>query len=177
MALFLAKYLQKNKISKKNLFKLVFSLIIFHFWTLKFEHKNIRLKKYFTIKNMNVLKELKYTKEHEWIKLEGDNTAYVGITDYAQKELGDIVFVEIETVGEELTQQSVFGTVEAVKTVSDLYLPVSAKILEVNSELANDPATVNADPYGKGWLVKIALQNPDQVEGLLSAEQYEALIK
>ncbi len=126
---------------------------------------------------MEVLKELKYTKEHEWVKLEGDNIAYVGITDYAQKELGDIVFVEIETVGEELSQQAVFGTVEAVKTVSDLYLPVSAKILEVNSELANDPATVNSDPYGKGWMVKIALQNPTQLNELLSAEQYEALIK
>ncbi len=126
---------------------------------------------------MEVLKELKYTKEHEWIKLEADNTAYVGITDYAQKELGDIVFVEIETVGEELNQQAVFGTVEAVKTVSDLYLPVSAKILEVNADLAKDPATVNADPYGKGWMVKIALQKPEQIAELLSAEQYEALIK
>ena len=125
---------------------------------------------------MNIPVDLKYTKEHEWIKLEGDNIAIVGITDYAQGELGDIVYVEIETIGQELDQNAVFGTIEAVKTVSDLYLPVSGKIIELNESLSNEPETVNSDPYDKGWLIKMELSNPDDLNDLLSAEQYGELI-
>jgi len=124
---------------------------------------------------MNVPGNLKYTKEHEWIKVEG-NTALVGITDYAQSELGEIVFVEVETIGETLSEGEVFGTVEAVKTVSDLYLPVDGKILEFNTELEDKPELVNDDPFGKGWMVKIELTNVSQADSLLSASEYEALI-
>ena len=124
---------------------------------------------------MNVPANLKYTKEHEWIRVEG-NTAYVGITDYAQSELGEIVFVEVETIGETLAEGEVFGTVEAVKTVSDLYLPVDGTILEFNEELEDQPELVNDDPYGKGWMVKIEISNAAQVDALLSATEYEALI-
>jgi glycine cleavage system H protein len=124
---------------------------------------------------MNIPSELKYTKDHEWIKVDGD-IATIGITDFAQGELGDIVYVEVETIGETLDQEEVFGTVEAVKTVSDLFMPVSGEILELNEELANTPEVVNQDPYGKGWMIKVKLTNPSQVEGLLSAEAYSSLV-
>ena len=124
---------------------------------------------------MNVPANLKYTKEHEWIRLEGE-IAYVGITDYAQSELGEIVFVEVETVGETLNEGEVFGTVEAVKTVSDLYLPVDGEILEFNEALESNPELVNDDPYGKGWMVKVGLSDIKQLDSLLSSAEYEALI-
>ena len=118
---------------------------------------------------------LKYTKDHEWISLEG-NIATIGITDFAQRELGDIVYVEVETIGKELTAGSVFGTVEAVKTVSDLYLPVSGTINELNPALANSPELVNTDPYGQGWMIKMTVQNPKDVEALLDAAAYETMV-
>jgi glycine cleavage system H protein len=124
---------------------------------------------------MNVPANLKYTKEHEWIRIEGD-VAYVGITDYAQSELGEIVFVEVETVGETLKEGEVFGTVEAVKTVSDLYLPIDGEILEFNESLMDAPELVNDDPYNEGWMVKVAVSDATQVDNLLSATDYEALI-
>ncbi|MBK7710103.1 MAG: glycine cleavage system protein GcvH [Bacteroidales bacterium] len=124
---------------------------------------------------MNVPGELKYTKDHEWIRIEG-NLAYIGVTDFAQGELGDIVFVEIETVGETLKREDVFGTIEAVKTVSDLFMPVSGEILEVNPLLEESPDVVNKDPYGKGWMVKIQISDPSEATDLLSAEQYSALV-
>jgi len=124
---------------------------------------------------MNVPANLKYTKEHEWIRIEGD-VAYVGITDYAQSELGEIVFVEVETVGETLKEGEVFGTVEAVKTVSDLYLPIDGEILEFNESLMDAPELVNDDPYNDGWMVKVAISNATQADNLLSAAEYEALI-
>ena len=124
---------------------------------------------------MNVPANLKYTKEHEWIRIEGD-VAYVGITDYAQSELGEIVFVEVETVGETLKEGEVFGTVEAVKTVSDLYLPIDGEILEFNESLMDAPELVNDDPYNDGWMVKITVLDVTQVDNLLSATDYEALI-
>lgn len=124
---------------------------------------------------MNVPVNLKYTKEHEWIRVEG-NSAFVGITDYAQSELGEIVFVEVETVGESLKEGDVFGTVEAVKTVSDLYLPVDSTVLEFNEELESNPELVNNDPYGKGWMVKIEISDAAQLNSLLSAADYEVLI-
>jgi len=124
---------------------------------------------------MNVPGELKYTKDHEWIRIEGD-LAYVGITDFAQGELGDIVFIEIETVGETLKREDVFGTIEAVKTVSDLFMPLSGEILEVNPLLEESPDAVNKDPYGKGWMVKVKISDPSEADDLLSAEQYKALL-
>ena len=124
---------------------------------------------------MNVPSNLKYTKEHEWVCVEGDN-AFVGITDFAQGELGEIVFVEVETVGETLNQGDVFGSVEAVKTVSDLFLPVGGEILEFNEKLEDAPELVNSDPYGEGWMVKIAIADVAELEGLLSAEEYSALL-
>jgi glycine cleavage system H protein len=124
---------------------------------------------------MNVPVELKYTKEHEWIKIEGKN-AIVGITDYAQGELGEIVFVEVETIDEVLSKGDVFGTIEAVKTVSDLYLPVDAKVLEFNASLEDSPELVNDDPYGKGWIIKVELTDTTDFGDLLSAAEYEALI-
>lgn len=124
---------------------------------------------------MNIPSELKYTKDHEWLKIEGD-LAYVGITDFAQRELGDIVFVEIETQGESLDREAVFGTVEAVKTVSDLFMPVSGEVLEVNNEIGSNPEVVNSDPYGKGWMIKVKLSNPGEVADLLSAEDYQKLV-
>lgn len=123
---------------------------------------------------MNVPAELKYTKEHEWIRFEGVN-AVIGITDYAQEELGEIVFVEVETIDETLAAGEVFGTIEAVKTVSDLYLPVGGKILEFNTELEDAPELVNDDPYGKGWIAKIETSEVESAD-LLSAAEYEALI-
>jgi glycine cleavage system H protein len=124
---------------------------------------------------MNVPGELKYTKDHEWIRIEG-SLAYVGITDFAQGELGDIVFVEIETVGETLNKEDVFGTIEAVKTVSDLFMPLSGEILEVNALIGESPDVVNKDPYGKGWMVKIRIAEPSEATDLLSAEKYTALL-
>ena len=124
---------------------------------------------------MNIPANLKYTKDHEWGRTEGD-VAFVGITDFAQRELGDIVFVEIETTGETLDKEAVFGTVEAVKTVSDLFMPVSGEVLEVNAEIGSKPELVNSDPYGKGWMIKVKLTNPSDVAGLLSAEDYQKLV-
>lgn len=124
---------------------------------------------------MNFPDNLLYTKDHEWVSLDGD-VATVGITDFAQGELGDIVFVEIDTVGESLASGEVFGTVEAVKTVSDLYMPVSGEILEFNDGLEEDPAIVNSDPYGDGWMVRVKLNDPSSREGLLSAADYKQLI-
>ena len=124
---------------------------------------------------MNIPQELRYTKDHEWARLEGD-VVYVGITDYAQGELGEIVYVDVTTEGESLSAEEVFGSNETVKTVSDLLLPIEGEILEVNSELEDSPELVNSDPYGKGWLVKIKPANADDVEGLLSADDYKALI-
>ncbi len=118
---------------------------------------------------------LRYTKDHEWIKIEGD-TATVGVTDFAQHELGDIVFVDINTVGKPLNANDIFGTVEAVKTVSDLYLPVSGTVIEVNADLEANPESVNSDPYGKGWMVKMTVDNPADVDALLDAAAYKALI-
>lgn len=124
---------------------------------------------------MNFPENLKYTKDHEWIRVEGD-AAYIGITDFAQGELGDIVYVEIETEGEDLKQEDIFGTVEAVKTVSDLFMPVSGKIEQVNPELLTNPEAVNKDPYGKGWMIKVAVADKAEVDSLLSAADYKALI-
>ena len=124
---------------------------------------------------MNFPSDLRYTKDHEWIKLEGD-VATIGITDFAQRELGDIVYVEVETIGKALQAGAVFGTVEAVKTVSDLFLPVSGAVTELNAELANAPELVNNDPYGKGWMVKMKVDNPADVSSLLDAAAYEALV-
>jgi glycine cleavage system H protein len=121
---------------------------------------------------MNFPADLKYSKEHEWVKVEG-TTGTVGITDFAQKELGDIVFVEIETVGDSIEKDAVFGTVEAVKTVSDLFLPVAGKIIGKNESLNDAPEVVNSDPYGKGWMVKIEFTDPSQLTGLMDAEAYK----
>jgi glycine cleavage system H protein len=124
---------------------------------------------------MNIPSDLKYTKDHEWVKVEG-NVATVGITAFAQGELGDIVYVEVETEGEELDQEEVFGSIEAVKTVSDLFMPVSGEITSFNDALEQDPETVNNDPYGDGWLVKIDMSDTSQIEGLLNADQYQELV-
>ena len=124
---------------------------------------------------MNVPAELKYTKEHEWIRVEGEE-AVVGITDYAQSQLGDIVFVECETVGDALEAGETFGTIEAVKTVSDLYLPVAGEVLEFNEELEGEPELVNKDPYGQGWIVKIKISDETELDGLLNADAYKAII-
>lgn len=124
---------------------------------------------------MNFPSELKYTEDHEWIRIEGD-TAVIGITEHAQNELGDIVYVDINTVGEALGKGDVFGSVEAVKTVSDLFIPVAGTVLEVNEELDAEPELVNTDPYGRGWMVKISLANPGDEDGLLSAAQYQEFI-
>lgn len=129
---------------------------------------------------MNIPADLRYTKEHEWLRLGDDNTAYVGITDFAQHELDELVYIEVDTVGEELEQDEVFGTVEAVKTTSDLFMPVAGKILEFNPALdeseGDDPTLVNREPYAGGWIVKIELTQPEQVEELLSPEAYGELI-
>jgi glycine cleavage system H protein len=119
--------------------------------------------------------ELKYTKDHEWIRLEGSD-AYIGITEFAQRELGDIVYVDITSVGKEVSKEDVFGTVEAVKTVSDLFMPITGTILEVNPKLDSEPELVNSDPYGDGWMVKISLQNAGDFDTLLSADDYQAIV-
>jgi glycine cleavage system H protein len=124
---------------------------------------------------MNIPSELKYTKDHEWVKIEG-NTATIGITDFAQGELGDIVYVEGETVDETLDQEEVFGTVEAVKTVSDLFLPLSGEITEFNENLEDEPELVNSDPYGAGWMIKMNIADESQIEGLMDADAYKQLI-
>jgi glycine cleavage system H protein len=124
---------------------------------------------------MNFPSALKYTKDHEWISISG-NTAVIGITDFAQRELGDIVYIEIEPVGTDVTKEETFGTVEAVKTVSDLFMPLTGTIQEINAEINNNPEFVNSDPYGKGWMVKVTITNEAEVEELLSAEDYQKLI-
>lgn len=129
--------------------------------------------------HMSNPKDLKYTKEHEWLRIEG-NIAYIGITDFAQGELGELVYVEVDSVGDDLDKDDVFGTVEAVKTTSELFMPVSGKVLEFNSELdengEDNPAAINEDPYGKGWIVKIELSDPSEIDDLMSAEEYEELV-
>jgi glycine cleavage system H protein len=128
-----------------------------------------------TTTNMNIPANLKYTKDHEWVKIEGD-TATVGITDFAQKELGDIVYVEVETLDQALDKDEVFGTVEAVKTVSDLFLPLSGEIVAFNEALETNPELVNSDAYGEGWMVQVKISNPAEENDLLTAEQYKELI-
>lgn len=124
---------------------------------------------------MNIPSHLLYTKDHEWVRIEGD-TATIGITDFAQGELGDIVFLEIETVGETLDKETVFGTVEAVKTVSDLFMPVSGEILQFNPALKSNPELVNKDPYGEGWMIKLRMTDPSEIDGLLTDSKYRALV-
>ncbi|WP_299580950.1 glycine cleavage system protein GcvH [uncultured Sunxiuqinia sp.] len=125
---------------------------------------------------MNLPENLKYTKEHEWVRVE-ENVVYVGITDFAQGELGDIVFVEIETEGEELDKAETFGTVEAVKTVSDLFMPVAGKVLEFNTELEDEPELINKDPYGKGWLIKVEIKDAAELDELMDAAAYQAMLE
>jgi|SRR5690242_13650076 len=125
---------------------------------------------------MNFPADLKYTKDHEWIKLNDDNTATIGITDFAQGELGDIVFVDINTVGKDLSAEEVFGTIEAVKTVSDLFMPVAGKVIAVNEALNKNPELVNNDPYGEGWMVKIEISNPGEINSLADADAYEKMV-
>ena len=124
---------------------------------------------------MNIPTNLKYTKDHEWIRLEGDN-AYIGITDYAQHELGDIVFVDVDTLDETLEAEETFGTIEAVKTSSEMFMPVGGKVIEFNEELADAPEKVNSDPYGEGWIIKVEVTNAAEMDNLLDAEAYKALI-
>jgi len=125
---------------------------------------------------MNIPANLKYTKDHEWVKIEG-NTATVGITDFAQSELGDIVFVDIQTLGETVAKEEVFGAIEAVKTVADAFMPLTGEITEVNSELEGAPELVNSDPYGAGWMIKVNISDPSEIDTLLSAEQYAEIAK
>lgn len=124
---------------------------------------------------MNIPSNLKYSKDHEWVRAEGD-TAYIGITDFAQSELGEIVIVDITTEGETLAREAVFGSIEAVKTVSDLFMPVGGEVSEVNPKLEDNPELVNSDPYGEGWMIKVKMTNPSEVGSLLDAEAYKALI-
>lgn len=125
---------------------------------------------------MNLPTDLKYTKDHEWVKIEGD-IATIGVTDFAQSELGDIVYVEVETVGDTMDKDEVFGTVEAVKTVSDLFLPLSGEIIEFNDSLESEPEKVNTDPYGEGWMIKLKLSNPDEIAELLDDAGYKSLVE
>ncbi|ABG57324.1 glycine cleavage system protein GcvH [Cytophaga hutchinsonii] len=124
---------------------------------------------------MNFPSELKYSKDHEWVRVEGQ-TAYVGITDFAQKELGDIVYLDVTSVGQTIDKEAIFGTIEAVKTVSDLFMPVSGEVLEFNAELESAPELVNSDPYGKGWIVKVTLANASDLDALLDAAAYTTLV-
>jgi len=124
---------------------------------------------------MNFPSELKYTKDHEWVRIEG-NEAFIGITDFAQRELGDIVYIDINTVGDEVAKDDVFGTVEAVKTVSDLFMPLTGTVLEVNAALNDNPELVNTDPYGQGWMVKVTVADAAQADGLLTADAYKVLV-
>jgi glycine cleavage system H protein len=125
---------------------------------------------------MNIPAELKYTQDHEWVRVEGE-TAFIGVTDFAQGELGDVVFVEIETEGEHLGKGDTFGTVEAVKTVSDLFMPVGGQVVEVNPALADEPELVNKDPYNAGWMIKVIMADPSELDELLSAEDYQKMIE
>jgi len=124
---------------------------------------------------MNFPEDLKYTKEHEWVRIEGD-VATIGITEFAQGELGDIVYVDVTTVGEDLAPDEVFGTVEAVKTVSDLFMPLAGQVMELNESLDSQPELVNSDPYGDGWMIRVKMSDPSQADGLLSAEDYKSLV-
>jgi len=124
---------------------------------------------------MNFPAELKYTKDHEWIKIDGD-IATIGITDFAQRELGDIVYVDVTTIGETIDKEAIFGTVEAVKTVSDLFMPLTGEVLEMNKDIDNNPESVNADPYGAGWMIKIKITNASQISELLGVDDYKKLI-
>ncbi len=124
---------------------------------------------------MNVPENLKYTKDHEWVKVDG-NIATIGITDFAQSELGDIVFVDINSEGEDLSAQDIFGTVEAVKTVSDLYMPIAGKVIEINPSIDSSPELINSDAYGEGWMVKVEMSNAAEIEGLMSAAEYQDLV-
>ncbi|WP_070137684.1 glycine cleavage system protein GcvH [Crocinitomix algicola] len=124
---------------------------------------------------MNIPAELKYTKDHEWVKVEGD-TATIGVTDFAQSELGDIVYVEVETEGETLDKEEVFGSIEAVKTVSDLFMPISGEITAFNEDLEGNPEVVNSDPYGEGWMIKVTISDASELDNLLSAEEYTDLV-
>ena len=124
---------------------------------------------------MNVPENLKFTKDHEWIRVEGD-TAFIGVTDFAQGELGDIVFIEVETEGETLDREEVFGTIEAVKTVSDMFMPLSGEVLEFNEKLEDAPDLVNSDPYGEGWIIKVSVAEASELEDLLTADQYKELL-
>ena len=146
-------------------------------WKIQPTSCNLRFKDVYNLPDltMNFPSELKYTEDHEWIRIDGD-IATIGITDHAQNELGDIVYVDINTVGDELGKGEVFGSVEAVKTVSDLFIPVAGSVLEVNEELDGEPELVNTDPYGRGWMVKISLSSPGDEVGLMSAEEYEKFI-
>ena len=128
-----------------------------------------------TLKIMNIAENLKYTKDHEWVKIEG-NEAYIGISDFAQHELGDIVFVDVATEGETLEQGEVFGSIEAVKTVSDMLMPIGGEVLEFNPEIEAEPSLINTDPYGKGWIIKVKMTDISEIDGLLTAEQYKELI-
>jgi len=128
------------------------------------------------INNMNIPDDLRYTKDHEWIRIE-DDTAIVGITDYAQGELGDVVFIEVETQGEELDKGEVFGTIEAVKTVSDLFMPVGGEVIQVNEKLDDEPELINKDPYGEGWMIKLKYSDLSESEDLLSPEDYKKMIE
>lgn len=136
--------------------------------------RNIKLF-YLKFFEMNIPDNLKYTKDHEWVKIDGD-TAFVGITDFAQHELGDIVFVEVDTAGETLDKEETFGTIEAVKTVSDLFMPVGGEILEFNEELEATPDTINKDPYGEGWIIKVKISDVSETDDLLTAKEYKELI-
>jgi glycine cleavage system H protein len=124
---------------------------------------------------MNIPNNLKYSNDHEWIRIEGDQ-AVIGVTDFAQKELGDIVFIEVETVGEALGRQDTFGTIEAVKTVSDLFMPVAGDVIEFNEELEDKPELINQDPYGEGWIIKVRINSPDELDDLLNAVQYQKIV-
>jgi len=125
---------------------------------------------------MNIPENLKYTKDHEWLRIEGDE-GYIGITEFAQKELGDIVFVEVETIEETLEKEEIFGTIEAVKTVSDMFMPISGEVIDFNQSLEANPEIINTDPYGEGWIIKIKITKPEEIKELLSSEQYKEVIE